>query len=197
MRGIAIDPGDRWTGVAFFDHDVDEFTGEIGPWYCADVIEYDPWEFLDAFAETVLDPTSGLEWVVYERFRLYGDKAQEQKGSEFVTPQGIGVIKAVVRWHNQHVELHDQVEKSETPKLLTCEVNHGYHSINPPQHIKIFGQMADIKKPTAGICRTKKIKSVAGPIARENYGGRDHVKDAELHGIRYILKELGEPFTGA
>jgi hypothetical protein len=52
--------------------------------------------------------------------------------------------------------------------------------------------VADIKKPTAGILRTKRIKSVAKPIARKHYSGRDHVVDAELHGWRYILKTRHE-----
>lgn len=196
MRLIAIDPGDKFTGVAFFDREVDDITGEIGAWYCADAVEYDPDEFLDAFAETIMDPTSGVETVVYERFRLYADKAAMQKGSEFITAQGIGVIKAVVRWHNAHVDLHDEVESdTSVARLLSCEIGTGYHSVYEPHRIEIVGQMADIKKPTAGICRKRGIKSVAGPIAKAEYGGRDHVKDAELHGIHHILRTLDEGYT--
>lgn len=184
---IAIDPGDRWTGVAFFAKDED------GKWYCQDAQEFDPPDFEDALAELILTPSPvPPPTIVFEKWRLYADKSKEQTGSEFETCQHIGVIKYLVRAHNAHVDRHDQAE--DEGKMMTCELQSGRceDPANRPQRITIVKQPADIKKPTAGILRHKKIKSVAKPIARELYGNRDHVVDAELHGWRYILKELEE-----
>lgn len=183
---IAIDPGDRWTGVAFFTRDED------GKWYCQDAVEMGWQDFQDAFGDLVYVDRDWPRHVVYERFRLYGDKAQEQKGSEFLTSQLIGVIKYIVNVHNKHVFRHEAAEAE--GRLMTCELQ-GQMCADPanrPYEIKIKGQMADIKKPAAGILRHLGIKSVAKPIARENYEGRDHVVDAELHGWKYILDELKE-----
>lgn len=73
--------------------------------------------------------------------------------------------------------------------MLPCEQVGGMHA-NPhvmPTPVTIVGQMADIKRPTAGILRHKGIKSVAKPISRRDYNSRDHVVDAELHGWHYLL----------
>lgn len=176
---IAVDPGDRWTGVAFFTHRPD------GEWFCQDAQEFDAMAFADALAETLLDDE--VDILVYERFRLYGDKAAEQTGSEFETSQLIGIVKYLVRIHNFHAERHRLAE--EEGKMLDCELPGRWHS-NPhdrPWPVTIHGQMADIKKPTAGILRHKGIKSVARGLSRTQYEGRDHVVDAELHGWHYIL----------
>lgn len=187
---IAIDPGDRWTGVAFFNRDED------GNWYCADAQEFDPPEFEDALAQTILDYGDYVDTeppiIVYEKWRLYADHAKEKTGSEFPTSQHIGVIKFLVRIHNDHVLRHEAAEVA--GKMLTCELEGG--ACADPRHrpkpITIVKQPADIKKPTAGILRKKKIKSVAKPIAREQYSNRDHVVDAELHGWHHILRTLEE-----
>lgn len=184
---IAIDPGDAFVGVAFFEsEDEDPWASPVqSKWECVDAQEFAPNEFADAFAETILD--GDLDTVVFERFRLYGDKANEQKGSEFETSQLIGVIKFLVRIHNVHVQRHADAEAN--GQMLDCEQAGQWHHdpTKRPRHVHIFGQMADIKKPTAGILRHKKIQSVAKPISREHYNGRDHIVDAELHGWKYIL----------
>lgn len=186
---IAIDPGDRWTGVAFFKRHGDD-------WECTDAIEFDPAEFEDSLAETVLSPSSPPGTppliVVYERWRLYSDHAAQQKGSEFLACQHIGVIKFICRTAQAHVAKHE--DAAARGKFVSCEVNHGM-CINPKiqmRPVEIVGQMADIKKPTRGILRKKGVKSVAGPIAKAQYGNRDHVKDAELHGWHHIIHTLGE-----
>ena len=93
---IAIDPGDEHIGVAFFGRTDD------GQWYCQDVQQIDgPDEFEDALLETLLTTPVPLT-VVYEKFRLYEDKAKLQKGSEFRTAQMIGVIKFIVRQRHHH-----------------------------------------------------------------------------------------------
>ena len=183
---IAIDPGDVYTGVAFFSR------GDDG-WACEDAQEFSPHDFENALAQTLLDRDgTPPPIIVYERWRLYADHSREKTGSEFPTSQHIGVIKFIVRVHNDHVDRHERAEAK--GKMMTCELVGG-HCHDPkvrPQRVTIFGQMADIKKPTRGILRFKKIKSVAKPIAKELYNNRDHIVDAELHGWKYILDELKE-----
>lgn len=176
-RLIAIDPGDVYVGVAFFNEDPD--------WHCIDAQEFSPNEFSDGFAESVID--NEFDIVVIERFRLYGDKAQEQTGSEFETAQLIGILKWIVRKHNDHVDMHEKAEADR--KLATCETPGGpcNDPVKRPRRVTLVLQMADIKKPTAAILRRKGIKSVAKPISTKEYGGRDHVVDAELHGWKAIL----------
>lgn len=114
----------------------------------------------------------------------------QQVGSEMLTSQMIGVIKWLVRKQNEHAARHLDAEKS--GKMLTCELQGGVCADPKRQvlHCKLTIQPADIKNPTRGILRRKGIKSVAKPISRELYGGRDHVVDAELHGWHYILRVL-------
>jgi hypothetical protein len=186
---IAIDPGDVYCGVAFFKRYGDG-------WECADAIEFDPDEFDTSLAETVLTPSSPPGTppliIVYEKWRLYADHAKEKTGSEFLATQHIGVIKFIARSAQEHVGRHEQAAAD--GKFLSCEINHGM-CINPKKQmrsVEIFKQPADIKKPTIGILRKKGIKSVAKPIAKAEYKGRDHIVDAELHGWYHILKTLGE-----
>ena len=182
---IAIDPGDVYTGVAFFT------TDEGGDWYCQDAQEFSPEDFEDALAELLyLRDGTPPPIIVYEKWRLYADHAKEKTGSEFPTSQHIGVIKYLVRVHNDHVARHEAAEAE--GKLMSCELQ-GRMCADPkhrPQPVTIVMQPADIKKPTAGILRHKKIKSVAKPIAKENYSGRGHVVDAELHGWHHILNTM-------
>lgn len=186
---IAIDPGDKYTGVAFFA------TNDDGEWYCQDAQEFDPQEFEDALAELILTPApEPPPTIVYECFRLYADKAKQQTGSKFLTSQTIGVICYIIRVHNEHVARHEEAE--ERGLLMSCEQVGGrcHDPALHPQRVTLVEQRADDKKPTLGILRKRKMKSVAGPIAKELYGNRDHVKDAELHGWFHILKTLeGRP----
>lgn len=183
---IAIDPGDRWTGVAFFTRNAD------GEWYCQDAQEFEPHDFEDALAELILqDRHIPPPIIVYEKWRLYGDHAKTQTGSEFLSSQHIGAIKYIVRVHNDHAQRHQNAE--EQGLLMTCELDGGVCA-DPavrPQPITLVKQGAEIKKPTAGICKRKGIKSVARPISRDLYGGRDHIVDAELHGWKHILDTMG------
>lgn len=187
FHGIAIDPGDRWTGVAFFRRD------ENGEWSCVDAQEFGREEFEDALSELIFtrDPDDPfIEWVVFEKWRLYADHAGNQTGSEFEASQLIGVIKYIVRVNNDHVERHIMAEAE--GRMMTCETRGGgcEDPANRPRHIEIFKQGAEIKKPTTGILRKKGIKSTARPIARELYGNRDHIVDAELHGWKHILDTM-------
>ena len=177
----AVDPGDVYNGVAFFNP-ADNVLG----WECVGAVELGPEEFVDALAESVF--ANEVPILVFERFRLYEDKALEQTGSEMLTSQTIGMIKMIVRLHNQHCARHAEAEK--TGLILPCEIQ-GQSCADATIHWQptlLIGQRTDIKKPAAGILRGKKIKSVAKPIARAEYKGRDHVADAELHGWYHILE---------
>jgi hypothetical protein len=188
LRLIAVDPGDAYTGVAFFEEDPDEERG----WRCVDAQEFEPQEFEDALAYTVIE--GEVDIFVYERYRLYEDKAAMQTGSEFLTSQSIGAFKFIIRNHNRHAEAHEEVTRS--GGMLTCEMPGGvcHNPAKAPtlKVVTIYGQMADIKKPTRAILKRKGIKSVAKPIATAEYHGRDHVIDAELHGWKYILDQMGK-----
>lgn len=185
---VAVDPGDRWTGVAFFTNDPDPFTREPLGWRCQGAVEMGREEFEDSLSETLED--SDLDFLVYERFRLYGDKAGAQTGSEFDTSQIIGVIKWLVRTHNAHAAEHEAADKT-GHVILPCEAPGGaHHEPRVWRPTTLAGQMADIKKPTRGILNHRGIKSVARPIAVKQYEGRDHIMDAELHGWHYILNRL-------
>lgn len=180
---IAIDPGDQYVGVAFFA------TNDDGEWYCQDTQQMEPDEFIDGFAELIFDsPTPPI--VVYESFRLYGDKAKLQTGSEMLTSQMIGVIKYICRVRNAHVARHEAAEAA--GRIMSCEQRGGQCADpeNRPQAVPVFSQRADIQKPTTGILRHKKIKSVGKAMKKDNPGWGDHVISAELHGWHHILKTM-------
>jgi len=181
----AVDPGDRYTGVAFFEP-ADNKWG----WECIDAVEFDneeePDGFIDALTESVLD--NEVPILIFERWRLYNDKAEEQTGSEFQTCQLIGQMKFVVRRHNEHCYLHTRALNA--GMMTTCELRGASCQDKDIgwQPVLMIGQQTDIKKPARGILRGKGIKSIAKGIARREYGGRDHVEDAELHGWYHILE---------
>lgn len=180
---IAVDPGDRHVGVAFFEAETaDPWAAENAlEWECVDAQEWKPQEFEDGLASALL--AGDVQALVFERFRLYGDKAQEQTGSEFETSQLIGVMKFLVRIHNAHATRHAQAER-DLNGLLPCE-QRGQSCADPrvaPKPVVIHGQMADIKVPTRAILRKRGVKSTA---ARLKAGG--HAADAELHGWKYLL----------
>jgi hypothetical protein len=123
-----------------------------------------------------------LTTIVYERFRLYADKAMAQKGSEFLTAQVIGVIRWLGRAVSEHAELHRR-EQEEGVKLSCRRKGSMCDDPDMPhRRVAVVGQWADIKVPTAGVLRSKKIRSLA---KREKAG--PHCVDAELHGWYYLL----------
>ena len=128
---ISIDPGDKHVGVAWFSNRESISAPERG-WACVDTMEWEPEPFADWFQGLV--DTDKIDIVVFEKFRLYPDKAAQQTGSEFETSQLIGIIKYIVRRHN------DQPGAKQ---------------------IEIVKQPAEIQQPTQGILRTRRIKSTS------------------------------------
>lgn len=187
---IAVDPGARWTGVAFFDRLSVGGSGdpmELG-WECTGVVEFDHEndEFIDSLAESIM--ANEVPILVYEKWRLYEDKAIEQTGRQFEEVQLIGQMKFVVRRHNEHCYLHTRALNA--GQITTCELRGASCQDKDIGWLPtlMVEQPAEIQKPTAGILRGKGIKSVAKPVAAREYGGRGHVVSAELHGWRYILE---------
>ena len=184
---IAVDPGDEYVGVAFFEEREVDDEFPYG-WECVDVQEINPDDFLDGLAELVA--TDGVDILVYESFRLYADKSREQTGSEMLTAQMIGVIKWLWRANMRHVCEHEKAE--ELGKMTTCELPGGVCHNPPrrPQHITLVKQRPDDKKPAKGICNRRGIVSVAKAMKKQHPEWGIHVADAELHGWFYILKVL-------
>lgn len=179
QRLIAVDPGDVHVGVAFFESAT---PSDDQSWKCVDTQEMTPEEFEDALAETFLD--GDIDVLVVEKFRLYGDKAQQQTGSEFRTSQLIGVTKYLHRMHQQHVQQHLDAAESGTMPDCTLPGGTCARLENRPRPVVLAIQPADIKKATAGILRSRKIKSKA----KQNGDKLGHQVDAELHGYRYIFR---------
>lgn len=198
---MAIDPGDVHAGVAFF-HDNPELDNGMA---CHWAGELDPDACTDLLAELAI--SNLLHTVVFERFRLYADKAAAQRGSEFDTSQMIGVIKWICRHQNAHAEAHRRARTRLTENIavrLSCIDTQGDQDFarnnnctidSAPQQIKVVGQMADIKRPTRGICRHLGIRSWANAHRNQIHkGGKAcaknhcHAVDAELHGWRWHLR---------
>ncbi len=122
---MCIDPGDVHAGVAFFYTD-DRLEHGLACHYACEMTPDGCTDLLAFMLEHNL-----LHTVVFERFRLYEDKAAEQKGSEFETSQMIGVIKWICKEHNKQSQ--DFAARNDG---------------KPFQPVRVIGQYADIKKPT-------------------------------------------------
>ena len=84
-RVLALDPGET-TGWALF---AEGLLVECGQW---DTMN--PADLADDVAE-VYNRYGGLDHLVYEEYRIRGNKAQEHIGSEVLTIQHIGAVKVV------------------------------------------------------------------------------------------------------
>lgn len=158
-KAIYIDPGDRYIGVAVFTRDQVADT-----WDCTDAWTVDTHaegESAEQFIDFLWAGAMRGEWDIigYEVWRLYEDKAQEQKGSEFLATQLIGQIKFVAR------------------KCM-------YMNRWPRQPLELVRFLPDHKKPTAGIMKTRGIDFESR--RRGTYG--NHAWDAELQGFFDIVK---------
>jgi hypothetical protein len=109
MKILAFDPsgnfyeGKGTTGWALFYNGELKAVGQIRADECETRFEY--WE-KHLILITTLEPNH----VVIEDFILYASKKEKQIGSEFETPQLIGVLKyycdkEVIPWHLQHAQI--------------------------------------------------------------------------------------------
>lgn len=106
-----------------------------------------------------------LDILGFEVFRLYGDKAQEQKGSEFIASQTIGVLKFLAWEH--------------------AESDYRLRMMRPPVEVVRF--LPDHKKSTAGILASRGYMFESR--RRKTHG--DHAWDAELQGCFDLIKNRG------
>lgn len=89
---LCLDPGETTGWALFADGELDDCGQEptgSEPALMADFINSKVAEY-----HSVLDWPSGVEHIVYEEYRIRGSKAKQHVGSEVVTIQHIGVIRA-------------------------------------------------------------------------------------------------------
>lgn len=106
--------------------------------------------------------TYAIRTVVLESFSLYGDKAMEQTGSSFLTCQLIGSIKYIIKRHN--------------------------FLFGGEHYVERVDQQPAIKKPAFAILKKAKYEFTADLLKVPG----QHVRDAEVHGVKYIRDTLGE-----
>lgn len=87
-RVLCLDPGET-TGWAIFNEGL---LAECGQWDTG----RDPASLSDAIH--AVNAAHALSHLVYETYRIRGNKAQEHVGSEVVTIQHIGAIKVAASW---------------------------------------------------------------------------------------------------
>lgn len=150
-RLIAIDPGDIHVGWA-------EFGVVEGQTRCLDAHEeWRPDQAADALARSIGRGDVGV--VVLERFQLYADKAMAQVGSDMATAEMIGVVKFLVRVHNEDFDAKSPWSK---------------------HRIELIVQGAAIKKATRAQMKARQIPRLTKP--------NTHAGDAEEHGWCAILR---------
>ncbi|ALY08816.1 hypothetical protein DRROBERT_30 [Arthrobacter phage DrRobert] len=133
-------------------------------WAVVFVTEMTPEEFLSYIYPALV---SGLfRYFVLESFSLYADKLKEQVGSEMLTSQMIGAAKMAVRLANESAHIN--------PQMLF--------------EVQLFMQQPAAKAPAFAILERKKYKFTA---KRLKVPGQ-HVMDAEVHGIKFVMDHLGE-----
>lgn len=135
---------------------------------CTVALECNPKEML-TLLQQVLDDDA-VEVVIYEVWRLYQSMTEKLVGSEMLTCQAIGVIKWLVDRHNETVDSFAKAHKGET---------------FGGRIVELVAQPADIKDPTRTVVRHHGIT----PTSRKTSG--DHERDAELHGLHFILRGQG------
>lgn len=150
MRILAIDPGEKHCGLAYFE-DTDSEWHVVSSW------EEEPDECVMTAYRLMTE--EGLNVLVVEEFRLYPWKSEQQGFSQIKTVEVIGVLRYLHMRAAALLEGHGALPVTEWRE-----------------------QGASIKKPTAAICNAKGIKTT--PKSNR------HMKDAQLHGWYYILKEL-------
>lgn len=153
---IGVDPGDIHCGIATARISYDDATHE-GRIEVVRSLERGPDECVDLVAAWCLE--GWVDAVAIERFTLYGDKAQQQTGSEMLTAQTIGALRYVIRLCNR--ERRDQ---------------------GLPE-IAVHLQGADIKKATRAHAKARSIDLIPAPADHE----RDAQLHAIHYGARFVL----------
>ncbi|ASZ74345.1 hypothetical protein SEA_KINGBOB_31 [Arthrobacter phage KingBob] len=133
-------------------------------WAVVFVTEMTPDEFLDYILPAL---QSGLfRYFVLESFSLYADKLKEQIGSEMLTSQMIGAAKFAVKIANEASHFNPDMQ----------------------YEVQLHMQQPAAKAPAFAILERKKYVFTA---KRLKVPGQ-HVLDAEVHGIKFVMDTLGE-----
>lgn len=153
----------RWRFLAIDPGDVHvglaEF--ECGPdrvWYCVWAGEKSPDEFLSWYVEGL--KKDRWEWVVCESWKLFPQAAPVYVGSDMPTSRLIGAIHALAAF------IPDEGAWFDDP-------------------VKVHLQDPQIKVPTRGVLKRRKLKSMAKVLRVP----LDHASDAELHGFKYLIDQ--------
>ena len=119
---ISVDPGDVHVGVTFWE-------GKTPVW----AKEFNQNEFVDWLVPKLA--RGEIEVIVYEIFMLYHNKATQQTGSKFHTPELIGVMRHLARRRgipfvgfqaSSHKSLYKSPEYRPPRKALRDWVSYGY-----------------------------------------------------------------------
>lgn len=153
---VAIDPGDAHVGFAVFVMDGAHPA-------CAAAVELTPDEAADRLAGMIA--RNELHAVAVEKFTLYAEKALAQVGSEMQTPELIGVIKYLVRTHNEYVRGVPGPWPGET-------------------EIALWSEGAHVKKAIRAQLKARGIERV-GTVG-------SHAGDAEEQGWYHLYRKAGE-----
>ncbi|AOZ65133.1 hypothetical protein KDI99_gp33 [Arthrobacter phage Greenhouse] len=133
-------------------------------WAVVFVTEMTPDEFLDYILPAL---QSGLfRYFVLESFSLYADKLKEQIGSEMLTSQMIGAAKFAVKIANES----------------------SHYNPNMQYEVQLIMQQPAVKAPAFAILARKKYTFTAKRLGVTG----QHVRDAEVHGIKFVMDTLGE-----
>ncbi|QCQ57483.1 holliday junction resolvase [Microbacterium phage Sucha] len=164
-RDFGVHPRD-WSGspsfLAIDPGDVhvglSEFRRIDGVWYCVWAGEKTPDEFLDWYVDGLR--TSRWVYVVVESWKLFPQAAPIYVGSDMPTSRLIGAIRALARF---------------------VPVDSGWFDEPMPVHL----QDPQIKVPTRGVLKRRKLRSVAKILGVP----ADHASDAELHGYKFLIDQ--------
>lgn len=140
-----------------------EFQQIDGTWYCVWAGEKTPDEFLPWFVEGIR--LSRWVRVVVESWKLFPQAAPIYVGSDMPTSRLIGAIKAIAAF---------------------CSPDTGWMDEAP----RVVMQDPQIKVPTRGVLRRRKLRSVAKILGIP----LDHASDAELHGYKHLI-DAKEPIN--
>lgn len=152
---------DRWRFLAIDPGDVHvglaEFEcGRDRVWRCVWAGEMTPDDFLPWYVEGIRKRR--WEKVVVESWKLFPQAAPIYVGSDMPTSRLIGAIKAIAAFCSPEGAWFD-----EAPRVV----------FQDPQ----------IKVPTRGVLKRRKLKSMAKVLRVP----LDHASDAELHGFKYLI----------
>lgn len=134
-----------------------EFAPNDRGWECVWAGEMTPDDFLPWFVRGLRQ--RAWDHVVLESWKLFPESAPVYVGSDMPTSRLIGSIQALVAF---------------VPE------DDGWMTERPP----IFMQDPQIKVPTRGVLKRRKLRSTAKRLRVTG----DHASDAELHGYHWLLR---------